>query len=360
MTSSRAARRSARLEAGRRPAPDLLRPAALALLLGLGACASEPTDPAARVAYNETNDPLEPTNRAIFDANQFLDRNALKPVAQAYKENVPEEVQHGVHNALTNLNEPVTGINQALQGNFDYAWDTTQRFVVNTTLGGLGIFDVATDWDLPHRDADFGQTLAVWGVDDGPYLMLPLFGPSNPRDTVGIVVDILMDPLTWVGTPAVTALNYARFGATVIDERSAHLADLDELQKNSLDYYAALRSLYRQHRADMVNQGERKAGSNNDLIPADATDLPGADQPGAGQPGADQPGAGQAKPDLPGADEPSGSAPATSSAAPAGPAPTASESQPGAPGTAPSGGAAAQPQPGVKVEYAPVQPTVTP
>ncbi|MFO1056211.1 MAG: VacJ family lipoprotein [Dongiaceae bacterium] len=357
MRSSRPARRNARPPAGRRLAHDLLQPAALALLLGLGACASAPTEPGAKAAYDETNDPLEATNRAIFGANQFLDRNALKPVAEAYKENVPEEVQAGVHNALTNLNEPVTGINQVLQGNFDFAWDTTQRFVVNSTIGGLGIFDVATDWDLPHRDADFGQTLGVWGVDDGPYLMLPLLGPSNPRDAVGFVVDILLDPLTWVGTPAVTALNYARFGGTVIDQRAAHLADLDEVQKNSLDFYAALRSLYRQHRTDLVDQGRRTPGGNNDLIPADdGGDLPGADLPGSDQPGADLPGA-----DLPGADEP-----ATGAAAPAPPArhPPGCRRRaiepPATPGTAPDGGVAGQPQPGVRVEFAPAEPIPTP
>jgi phospholipid-binding lipoprotein MlaA len=224
------------------------------VLLGCAGCASAPSDPEARIAYDEANDPIEPTNRTIFDANQFVDRNALKPVAEAYVDTVPPGIRHGLHNVLRNINEPRVGINDALQGNFDQAWATTQRFVVNTTIGGLGVFDVAQDWDLPHHDADFGQTLGVWGVGEGPFLELPLFGPSNPRDATGIVVGFLMDPFTYVTGGPISYVGYARVAATVLDERSARLADLDEIQKHSLDYYATLRSLYRQHRQDMVDQ----------------------------------------------------------------------------------------------------------
>jgi phospholipid-binding lipoprotein MlaA len=347
MTSKRPALRAAEFPAGWRPAcpSDLLRPAALALLLGLAACASEPTDPTAKAAFKEANDPIEPTNRAIFDANMYVDRNAIKPVAEAYKENVPEGVQHSVHNVVTNLNEPGVGLNQLLQGNVTEAWDTTQRFFVNTTLGGLGVFDVATDWDLPHRDADFGQTLGVWGVDEGPYMMLPFFGPSNPRDAVGTAVTMLMDPLAWVAFPGVIALNATRFAADAVDQRSAHLDDLDEIQRNSLDYYATLRSLYRQHRTDMVDQAEGKPPSDNStLIPADA-----------------------GEPDLPGAEPTGGAGAPAATGAPAEPpaAPPAASANPpaatGAPGAAAStGGATGKTQPGVQVEYAPAEPTTTP
>jgi phospholipid-binding lipoprotein MlaA len=308
----------------------------LALLLGLAACATEPTDPTAKAAFHEANDPIEPTNRAIFDANEYVDRNALKPVAEAYKDNVPEGVQHSVHNVLSNLNEPGVTLNELLQGNFSEAWDTTQRFVVNTTLGGLGLFDVATDWDLPHRDADFGQTLAVWGVDEGPYLMLPLFGPSNPRDAVGTAVTMLMDPLAWVAFPGVVAVNATRFAGGAVDQRSAHIEDLDEIKRNSLDYYATLRSLYRQTRTDMVDRAEGKPVSDNHgLIPADV-----------------------GEPSLPG-QEPTGGTAAPTTGAPA--APGATGGTTGAPaGTAPSGGAGGQPEPGVHVEFAPVKPTPEP
>ena len=247
---------------------------AFLVLLACAGCATAPSDPEGRIAYDKANDPIEPTNRAIFDANQFVDHNALKPVAEAYVDTVPDGARRGLHNVLTNINGPRVGINDMLQGNFDRAWVTTQRFVVNTTVGGLGIFDVASDWDLPYHDADFGQTLGVWGLEDGPYLQLPLFGPSNPRDATGMVVDILMDPFTYVTGGPISYVCYARMAATVLDERSAHLADLDEIEKNSLDYYASLRSLYRQHRQDMVEQAGGAPAKLDDGEPPAEPDTP--------------------------------------------------------------------------------------
>jgi phospholipid-binding lipoprotein MlaA len=234
-----------------------MRRAALALALCCAGCATPPTDPEARVAYDEANDPLEPTNRVLFERNRFLDRTVLKPIAKAYVETVPDGVRHGVHNVLVNLDEPLVTVNHALQGNFDRAWTTLQRFAVNSTAGGLGVFDVASGWDLPHREADFGQTFGVWGIDEGPYLMLPLLGPSNPRDAAGILLTFLLDPLNYFGGPVATSVAFARLGLTVLDRRSAHLADLDEIERNSLDYYATLRSLYRQRRADLIDEARR-------------------------------------------------------------------------------------------------------
>jgi phospholipid-binding lipoprotein MlaA len=232
---------------------------ALALALCCAGCATPPTDPEALVAYREANDPLEPTNRLIFERNRVMDRHVLKPVAKAYVETVPAGVRHGVHNVLANLDEPLVTVNLALQGNFDDAWTTLRRFAVNSTAGALGVFDVATGWDLPHHDADFGQTFGVWGIDEGPYLMLPLLGPSNPRDAAGTLLTFLLDPLYYFG-PAATAVAIARLGMTVIDRRSAHLADLDELEKHSLDFYATLRSLYRQRRADLIDRARQENG----------------------------------------------------------------------------------------------------
>ena len=130
--------------------------------LALPACAHVPTDPAAHAEYEQNNDPAEPINRVIFAGNKFVDDNAMKPVARGYKSYVPGRVRHGIHNFVGNLGEPSVAVNDVLQGNLGRAWNTTQRFAINTTVGGAGLFDVATGWDRPGHEADFGQTLGVW------------------------------------------------------------------------------------------------------------------------------------------------------------------------------------------------------
>lgn len=240
------------------------RAAALAALLALGACAAVPTDPAARTAYDEANDPAEPTNRVIFDGNQWVDRNALQPAARTYQDYVPGGVRNGLRNFSQNLKAPVVLVNDVLQGNMSRAWTTTQRFAVNTTIGGAGLFDIASDWDLPAHEADFGQTLGVWGVDPGPSVQLPLLGPSNLRDTVGTAFGFLGDPVSYVPGMQVIQMSGSVGGA--IDGRARMLPVTDDLEKNSIDYYAALRSMYAQHRAAFVEEG--KAGG----LPADGNE----------------------------------------------------------------------------------------
>jgi phospholipid-binding lipoprotein MlaA len=230
---------------------------ALAAILALGACAEVPTDPAAREVYDEANDPAEPTNRVIFAGNQWIDRNALQPVARCYQDTVPDEVRGSVHNFGQNLRQPLVLVNDVLQGNMSRAWNTTQRFVVNTTVGGAGLFDVASEWDLPAHDADFGQTLGVWGVEPGPAVQLPLLGPSNLRDTAGTVFGLLGDPVGYV--PGIGTVRMVSTGLDIVDGRARVLATTDDLEKNSVDYYAALRSLYAQDRAAFIAEG--KAGS---------------------------------------------------------------------------------------------------
>lgn len=226
-----------------------------------GGCATRPADPEARAEFDKVNDPGEPTNRAVFGFNQTFDRSVFKPVAQAYQDNVPGGVRRGVHNFLTNLDEPLVGFNDLLQGNGSRWWIITQRFMVNTTLGVGGIFDVATDWGLPHHDADFGQTFGVWGMGEGPYITLPIFGPSNARDTVGLVLSAAANPLTWMsGTPALAA-GFSRGATQGIDERGRNIEALDDLERNSLDFYATLRSVYRQRRNGMIESA--KGGDPN-------------------------------------------------------------------------------------------------
>ncbi|MDA0675156.1 MAG: VacJ family lipoprotein [Proteobacteria bacterium] len=218
------------------------------------ACAS--TDPQT-AAVDEVNDPFEPVNRAVFQFNRGADTLLLKPAATGYVLFVPPEIRTGVGNALDNLKSSAVFANDVFQGSQDRAYTTFVRFLINSSIGVLGIFDVATRWGYEQHDEDFGQTLAVWGVRSGPFLMLPLLGPSSPRDTAGIVVDYFLDPLRYVfhNTEEDYVLDI-RTGARIVDSRAAQLGTVEEIERSSLDFYAAVRSLYRQRRATEILNGE--------------------------------------------------------------------------------------------------------
>jgi phospholipid-binding lipoprotein MlaA len=224
----------------------------LAAGLIVAACAQVPVDPAARAEYDKVNDPAEPTNRAIFAGNRFIDRHVLKPVANAYVDYVPDRPRKCIHNFISNLSEPAVLLNDLLQGNLSRAWTTTERFAVNTTVGVAGLFDPAVSWGLAHHKADFGQTFGVWGIGPGPSVQLPLFSFSNVRDTAGRVVGIFADPLDYV-LPDVTA---AGGGLDVVDTRAELMPMTNSLESTSLDYYAALRSAMAQRRAALVEEGK--------------------------------------------------------------------------------------------------------
>jgi phospholipid-binding lipoprotein MlaA len=227
------------------------------LAAGLGACAQRPpaSDPDALAEFKQTNDPLEPTNRFFYKVNDALDTYALRPAAVAYSHVVPDPVRTGIHNILTNLGTPVRLSNDMLQGKPRRAGDTTMRFLINTTVGLLGFFDVAKGWGYHDHDADFGMTLAGWGMDPGPYLYLPIVGPSGPRDFFGFGVDIVADPWFWIGQGAVVSdLGYVKWGVTALDERSRLLGTIDSIKKSALDPYATFRSLYRQHRESQIDE----------------------------------------------------------------------------------------------------------
>lgn len=222
-------------------------------------CATAPdrNDTEAVAEYQEINDPGEPTMRAIFAFNQALDKGVLKPVAQLYRQTTPEKFRTGVHNFVNNLRTPVIFFNDVLQGEFERAIATLVRFLVNTTAGIFGFNDTAGDLGLEYHNEDFGQTLAVWNMPEGPYLMLPVFGPSNPRDAVGRVVDFFIDPLNmWASNTDRKWTMYARTGVEAVDFRALNYDTIEDLEKSSLDFYAAVRSLYRQRRNDEINNGK--------------------------------------------------------------------------------------------------------
>jgi phospholipid-binding lipoprotein MlaA len=235
-------------------------------------CATPP-DPADKESYAEyeaINDPLEPLNRTIFQFNEAIDAMFLRPLADFYRLLLPPRFREGVHNILTNLRSPVILANDLLQGEWGRAGTTTGRFVVNSTIGVGGIGDPASDLGLTYHNEDFGQTLAVWGVPEGPFLMLPVLGPSNPRDATGLAVDsAILDPIGllntigaepgWPSTLSpdwLSTLSYVRLGLTALDARAQNVEELDDLRKSSLDYYAAIRSLYRQFRTSEIYQGQ--------------------------------------------------------------------------------------------------------
>lgn len=228
----------------------------LALAALLAGCATPPPadDPDAVAEYQETNDPLEPTNRVFYVVNDELDAVVLRPLALAYRWAVPEVVRTHTHNVLANLGTPVVLVNDTLQAKPGRMGDTSMRMLINTTVGVAGIFDVATGWGFPAHDSDSGMTLALWGVPEGPFLYLPVLGPSNPRDAIGFGLDYVEDPFTWIGRgEIVDALGWARFSLTALDTRSSLIDTLDKVKAQALDPYATFRSLYRQHRHSQID-----------------------------------------------------------------------------------------------------------
>ena len=232
-------------------------------LLGLSACGGAP--PAQTGDDTAVNDPLENTNRFFYRVNSGLDRYVLRPVAVAYRDVVPGAVRQPIHNALANASSPIVFANDVLQGKPRRAGDTFMRFLINSTAGAAGFFDVATGLGYPAHDNDAGLTFALWGVPEGPFLFLPVLGPSNPRDATGFGADIAIDPFTWVGFPGSNAFNYTRYAVGAVDARAQLIDPIDQINKTALDPYATFRSLYRQRRASDI-QGIRD--DNRATVPA--------------------------------------------------------------------------------------------
>lgn len=201
------------------------------------------------------NDPYEPTNRAIFALNQKIDRIALRPAAEKYRDYVPGTARDSVRNVLKTFDLPVTFANDLLQGKPARAGDTAKRFLLNATCGLGGLVDVASHAGVEDHSEDFGQTLAVWGVGEGPYLVLPLLGPDPPRDAVGQVVDTMIDPTVYIRIKHHYWWQAGRLYVKILDARSRNLETLDDIERDSLDFYAATRSLYRQYRLGQIRDG---------------------------------------------------------------------------------------------------------
>jgi phospholipid-binding lipoprotein MlaA len=210
---------------------------------GAGGAADANTDPA---------DPYETTNRKLFAVNAVLDRNVLHPVATAYVHTVPQAGRTHLHNVLSNIGNPTQLANDVLQGKPRKAGNTFMRLLINTTIGLGGVFDVATSWHFPDHDTDFGLTLAVWGVPSGPYLYLPILGPSNPRDGIGYGANSVLDPFTWVSFGGSATFGVTRFAVGAVDGRARYLSATNTIAKTALDPYATYRSLYQQNRAAAV------------------------------------------------------------------------------------------------------------
>jgi phospholipid-binding lipoprotein MlaA len=199
-------------------------------------------------------DPFEPMNRAVFSFNEAADDYVIKPIAEAYKFVLPEFARTGVTNFFSNINDVLIGANNLLQGKPAETANDIGRFLINSTIGVLGLFDVATDMGLDKNREDFGQTLGVWGVPDGPYVMLPFFGASNVRDTVGLVVDIETDFM--VNTNKLNSDEKIAVNALRFINRRADLLDAGQLLEDAaFDKYSFVRDGYIQRRRNQIHDG---------------------------------------------------------------------------------------------------------
>ena len=243
-----------------------------ALFLGLALVVGCVTEVAAQALQPEENatepavvniDPWESFNRGVHAFNSDFDDAIGRPIARGYVRYIPRPVRRSVGNFFNNLWEPSTVLNSLLQGMFDKAADSGGRFIINSTFGVLGLFDVANAWGLPPQEEDFGQTLAVWGVSDGPYLVLPFLGPSNVRDAFGIVTEWYttdLVPIAFHGTE-----RWVVAGTRLLDARASVLG-LDEALQFQVDPYLFLRESYRQSRNIQINEGAVRDTTEDDLF----------------------------------------------------------------------------------------------
>jgi phospholipid-binding lipoprotein MlaA len=233
--------------------------------LSLGGCATNMSTYQNAEGELIVADPFEDVNRGVFAFNTVVDNALFKPVARGYRAAVPKPARTGVRNFLANLRNPISFANNLLQGDVSGAGVVLQRTAINTIFGLGGLIDVAAARGIHDDPEDFGQTLASWGVGTGPYLVVPFLGPATLRDGTGTIVDIVADPVNILAVnqewPAVL---YTRAGLTLLDKREELLDVTDDLEKNSFDYYASMRSVYLQNRESLVL--DKKKGAQKQLV----------------------------------------------------------------------------------------------
>ena len=227
------------------------------LLAATSGCSSARSD---LRATGGVYDPLEPMNRGVFAFNNALDRAVIEPVARVYNFLTPDFFRAGVQNFMRNLRAPLVVANNILQGDVKGAGVATARFVMNTVGGIGGLFDFAAAHGLPYEPEDFGQTLAVWGFGEGFYLVLPVLGPSSLRDSAGLAVDTLADPVRlYAFNRNEEWIYYTRGAVEGLDNRARMVGAVNDRRRNSLDYYAAVRSAYTQKRRSLVRDTNPEA-----------------------------------------------------------------------------------------------------
>ncbi|MEQ9558624.1 MAG: VacJ family lipoprotein [Rhodospirillales bacterium] len=227
------------------------------------------------------NDPLESMNRAIFSFNEGVQEGLLRPIANAYNSTVPLTGRQALKNMFDNLSSPITFVNDLLQFEFERALVTFTRTFLNSTVGMAGMADVASEMGFQKHNEDFGQTLAVWGIGEGFYVVLPVLGPSNPRDAIGrLLIDSYFDPLGYyLDNIDADEVDLALDVVDGLLEYADVVEELDQIKKTSVDYYAAIRSLYRQKRNAEISNGQNlDLPPIPDLAPEIRSELP----PGGG------------------------------------------------------------------------------
>ena len=239
-----------------------------ALLFLLTGCATAPTDPVELAEFKALNDPLEPMNRKILAFNDAADKYVLHPIATGYRSVTTPDFRKGVRAFVANLKTPLSMVNNVLQFNLANAGRDLSRFVINSTLGVFGFFDVASRLGIEDAKRDFGTTLAVWGVPEGPYLVLPFLGPSGVRDSVALVGDFYLDPIAyWTRNSSNHQLrnNAAEWtidGLAALTAYESAMDLLDDAKKSSVDYYASMRAMYRQLRAKKISDAKGGTPAN--------------------------------------------------------------------------------------------------